>query len=88
MFEAFVEGLALSKSIFTPSEVESLSFGPIYMPFLHGIRAYTDFLMGNPYYQVTYPDQNLDRAHSLLHFAELASRNQDRMSEILKEKML
>jgi Ser/Thr protein kinase RdoA (MazF antagonist) len=88
MFAAFVEGLALNRSVFSPDEIKSLSLGPVYMPFLHGLRAYTDFLMGNPYYKVTYPDQNLDRARSLIHFARLAREHTPEMQRILQEKMM
>lgn len=87
MFTAFAEGMAINRSVFSSEEIESLSLGPIYMPFLHGLRAYTDFLMGNVYYKVAYPDQNLDRARSLFHFAKLARQHEPQMQQILKEKM-
>lgn len=88
MFTAFVEGMALNRSVFSSEEVESLALGPVYMPFLHGLRAYTDFLMGNVYYTVSYPDENLDRARSLFHFAKLAREHEPLMQKILQEKML
>jgi serine/threonine protein kinase len=88
MFAAFAEGMALNRSVFSSDEIKSLSLGPVYMPFLHGLRAYTDFLMGNPYYKVTYPDQNLDRARSLIHFARLAREHDTEMQKTLQEKMM
>jgi hypothetical protein len=88
MFDAFAEGMALNRSVFSSEEIKSLSLGPVYMPFLHGLRAYTDFLMGNPYYKVAYPDQNLDRARSLFHFAKLARKHTPEMEKILQEKMM
>jgi len=87
MFTAFVDGLALNRSVFSSEEISSLSFGPVYMPFLHGLRAFTDFLMGNVYYEVTYPDQNLDRARSLFRFAQLAREREMEMQQILRERM-
>jgi len=87
MFMAFVEGLALNRSIFTGEEIHSLSLGPVYMPFLHGLRAYTDFLLGNVYYKVAYADQNLDRARSLIQFASLALEHEGQMHEFLKQRM-
>jgi Ser/Thr protein kinase RdoA (MazF antagonist) len=88
MFAAFAEGMALNRSVFSSDEIKSLSLGPVYMPSLHGLRAYTDFLMGNPYYKVTYPDQNLDRARSLIHFARLAREHDTEMQKTLQEKMM
>lgn len=87
MFTAFAEGMALNRLVFASKELESLSLGPVYMSFLHGLRAFVDFLMGNVYYKVDYPDQNLDRARSLFHFAKLAQEQERLMQEILKEKM-
>lgn len=88
MFAAFAEGMALHRSVFASQEIKSLSLGPVYMPFLHGLRAYTDFLLGNPYYKVAYPDQNLDRARSLFHFARLANERTPEMQRILQDKMM
>jgi thiamine kinase-like enzyme len=88
MFSAFIEGLALSKDVFTQKEITSFTLSGIYMPLLHGIRAYTDFLLGNVYYKVDYPDQNLDRARSLMHFAYLAHERRADMHEIICKKML
>ncbi len=88
MFAAFVDGMVLNRSEFSVEEIDSLSLGPVYMPFMHGLRAYTDFLMGNVYYKVAYPDQNLDRARSLFHFARLALEQEPEMKRILQKKML
>lgn len=88
MFSAFIDGLALNKEVFTPKEIATFVLSGIYMPLLHGIRAYTDFLMGNVYYKVDYPDQNLDRARSLLHFASLAHERKSQAHEIISKIML
>ncbi len=88
MFSAFVRGLALNRSVFTGEEIGSLSLGPVYMPFLHGLRAYTDFLLGNVYYKVDYADQNLDRARSLFQFAQLAREHEPAMRKILRDNLI
>jgi hypothetical protein len=88
MFSAFVRGLALNRSVFNDEEIGSLSLGPVYMPFLHGLRAYTDFLLGNVYYKVEYDDQNLDRARSLFQFAQLAREHEPVMQKILQDNLI
>ena len=88
MFSAFVRGMALNRSVFSQEEISSLSLGPVYMPFLHGLRAYTDFLLGNVYYKVDYADQNLDRARSLFHFAQLARECEPAMQKILQVNLI
>lgn len=83
LFEAFVQGLGRQDKLFYGAELETLANGAVYMPTLHGLRALTDFLQGDIYYQITYEGQNLDRAVSLLTFAERAHENMAYMEEVL-----
>ncbi len=87
MFEAFAEGLQQNKEIFTRSEKEQMSLGAALMPFLHGIRALTDFLENNRYYKVSYEMQNLDRCMSLFTFSQLAIDRQADMQKIIAKKL-
>lgn len=66
---AFIKGLSQTKGVFTKSEWKSFAFGAVYMPYIHGLRAVTDFLEGNKYYKVRHPNENLERGLSLLQFA-------------------
>ncbi len=72
LFEAFVQGMRTDWDLLEGSEIEGLAMGAVYMPLIHGVRALTDFLQGDIYYQVAYEGQNLDRSISLLTFAERA----------------
>ena len=83
MFQALVSGILDNEIFLTIEEIESLSWGVVYMPFLHGVRALTDYLSGDRYYKVKYPDENLDRARSLLHFSGLALDKREDMEKIL-----
>ncbi|WP_419213666.1 phosphotransferase enzyme family protein [Maribacter sp. X9] len=74
-FEAFIKGLASNEHIWTAPELKSLPYGAILMPFLHGLRAITDYLNGNKYYKVSYEKQNYDRALSLFQFAKKSLGN-------------
>jgi Ser/Thr protein kinase RdoA (MazF antagonist) len=87
LFEAFMDGLSMNKEIFTKAEIEQMSLGAALMPFLHGIRALTDFLENNRYYKVSYEMQNLDRCMSLFTFSQLAIDHQPEMKKIVKEKL-
>ncbi|MFD1314668.1 phosphotransferase enzyme family protein [Namhaeicola litoreus] len=86
MFSSFLKGLKKSGLKFTQTERESLHFGAILMPFLHGIRALTDYLEKNKYYKVAYANQNLDRCKSLFRFAELAVENTNFMKEEIQNR--
>lgn len=69
LFEKFVEGLHQSGLSMTDDELALLPLGAVFMPFIHGLRALTDYLNNNIYYKVFYETQNLDRCLSLFDFA-------------------
>jgi hypothetical protein len=88
IFKSFIEGLALHKNILQEAEIEQFPSGVVLMPFLHGMRALTDFLENNRYYKVSYELQNLDRCFSLFRFAELALVKRDFMKTCTREVLL
>ena len=75
LFASFVKGLASNGSFLTKEELHSLPLGVVFMPFIHGLRALTDYLNNNIYYKVTYANQNLDRCLSLFNFTQKALDN-------------
>lgn len=87
LFEAFVDGLAIHKSMFSKKEMETMPWGAVLMPFLHGIRALTDYLNGNIYYKVAYENQNLDRCLSLFDFTQKALDEMEYMKQVVRGKL-
>jgi len=87
LFEAFVEGLATEKNLLNKEEKIMLPRGAVLLPFLHGIRALTDYLENNRYYKVAYETQNLDRCFSLFQFAQLSIDKQEAMQRIIFDKL-
>jgi Ser/Thr protein kinase RdoA (MazF antagonist) len=87
LFGSFIEGLASEKDLFQEEEKIMMPRGAVLMPFLHGIRALTDYLENNKYYKVAYETQNLDRCFSLFQFAQLALDNQKHMTRIISDKL-
>ncbi|MFK7811551.1 MAG: phosphotransferase enzyme family protein [Maribacter sp.] len=85
LFEAFVKGLASNGSFLSKEEVQALPLGALLMPFLHGIRALTDYLNNNVYYKVSYENQNLDRSLSLFDFTQKALNQLDYMESITSD---
>ncbi len=80
MVDAFLHGLKESALELTTSEKSALPYGAILMPFLHGLRALTDYLNHDVYYQVQYPDQNLDRSKSLFTVAQKTLNHKDELA--------
>lgn len=87
LFKAFVDGLASNNSFLSSADISSLPLGAVFMPFIHGLRALTDYLNNNKYYKVTYENQNLDRCLSLFNFAEKALAKKDFMASYTQQKL-
>lgn len=87
LFSSFVEGLASNPSFLTKQELKSLPLGVIFMPFIHGLRALTDYLENNKYYKVTYENQNLDRCKSLFDFSQKALDKIPFMEGVLNNRL-
>lgn len=61
-FEAIVNGyLHEMGSILSPVEKDLILFSGKYLIYMQAIRFLTDYLNGNIYYPIAYPEQNLDR---------------------------
>ncbi len=87
LFKKFIEGINSNDPFLSQQEIEYLPIACALMPFMHGLRALTDFLNDNIYYKVTYENQNLDRCKSLFQFTRLALKNQDSIISIIQEKL-
>ncbi len=88
LFDACIKGLAVDGPFLNFEEIQALPYGAVLLPFLHGIRALTDFLNNNIYYKVAYENQNLDRCLSLFDFTKKASEEFDYMKNIVSEKLV
>ena len=84
-FRAFVSGLKASELKLSELELKYLAHGAALMPFIHGLRALTDYLNKNKYYKVSYPEQNLDRAKSLFRSSQLALDHLEDMQTIIQD---
>ena len=67
IFEAFTEGyLASAGSFLTPLEVELLPYAVRLFPYMQATRFLTDYLNGDTYYKIQYPEHNLVRTRNQL----------------------
>ncbi len=85
LFRAFIGGISSNGSFLSDHELAVLPLGAALMPFLHGIRALTDYLNGNRYYKVAYENQNLDRCLSLFDFTRKALSEVSFMEQVIEE---
>lgn len=87
LFEVFLDGLASNGYFLSQEELKSLPLGTVLMPFIHGLRALTDFLNNNQYFKVSYPNQNLDRSLSLFDFSKKALNELSYIEEMVAKKL-
>ncbi len=85
-FRAFASGFlkACGKRL-TPREVETLPWGAKLMTLECGVRFLTDYLNGDVYFHVKYPEHNLVRCRAQIALAEDMERKWDEMSAIVTE---
>lgn len=83
-YEAFTRGF-VSKlgNMLTEAERKSLALGAIAMTTECGVRFLTDYLNGDKYFRIHYPDQNLARAKCHLTLARDMVKKLDQMQEIV-----
>jgi len=74
--DSFLQGyVSVIGEHMTSEEKEMIPYSGIYMSAIMGYRFLTDFLSGNRYYRVKYPNHNLDRARNQLTLAVILSED-------------
>jgi hypothetical protein len=72
IYEALLDGyLSEMESVLSPIEKRSIPFSGMMMTYIMALRMLADFLRGNTYYHITYPEQNLVRAKNQFRLLEL-----------------
>jgi Ser/Thr protein kinase RdoA (MazF antagonist) len=83
-FEAFTKGYLSECSRFlTPLEKECLVYSCRYMVWEQAIRFLSDYLNGDTYYKIAYPEHNRIRTLSQLRYLEVLEENAAAMEQIV-----
>ena len=86
-YEAFTRGfVGTLRDSMTDAEKETLALGAVAMTVECGIRFLTDYLDGDKYFRVHYPDQNLARAKAHLILAQDMVKKLDEMRRVYGKK--
>ena len=88
LFEAFINGLSHNADFLSREEKDYLPIATALVPFIHGLRALTDYLNGNIYYKVNYANQNLNRSISIFHFTKLALSHQNYIKDTINSRLI
>ena len=86
LFEQFTKGyLEACGDSLTKAEKELLPYGAYLMTFECGMRFLTDYLNGDTYFKIHYPDQNLDRCRTQFKLAADILEKMDALSAIVRK---
>jgi hypothetical protein len=69
----------------TASELEWLAFSGLYITFEQVLRFLMDYIDGDKYYKIAYPEHNLVRTHAQYKLLQSMERQYDKMREIISE---
>ncbi|MCQ2153039.1 MAG: aminoglycoside phosphotransferase family protein [Bacteroidales bacterium] len=82
MYRAYMEGyLSEMGPNLCASEKEYLAFAPLYITYEQVLRFLMDYIDGDTYYKIKYPDHNLVRTRSQIALLKSMEENYDRMKE-------
>jgi Ser/Thr protein kinase RdoA (MazF antagonist) len=85
-FEAFTRGfLSQTNDILIPEEVDSLAFSAKYITYEQTIRFLTDYLEGDRYYKVKYPQHNLIRSKAQAKLLMSMEAHFPQMEDVIKK---
>ena len=86
LYEAYTRGfLEGARGGLTPAELEYLPWGAKLMTLECGIRFLTDYLDGDNYFRIHYPEQNLDRCRTQFKLVADMEAQWEQMHSIVKE---
>lgn len=85
LFANYCNGfLSKLKNHLTADEVASLEFAPYFMTFIIGLRFLTDYLAGDHYYKIKYPDHNLIRARVQIAYLKELDQNSNYIRDFIR----
>lgn len=85
IFRAFTEGYIESASSFlTPVEAENLPYAVALFPFMQCVRFFADYLNGDTYYKIAYPEHNLVRTRNQQALYHRVTDNYDMMDNFIR----
>ena len=84
IFEAFSRGyMESAKSFLTPVEIENLPYAACLFPYMQAVRFFADYINGDTYYKIKYPDHNLVRTRNQVALFHAAKAKVPQMSAFI-----
>lgn len=84
IFKAFTKGYLESATFLTPTEKENLPFATLLFPFMQAVRFLTDYINGDTYYKIKYPEHNMVKTLNQIALFKSAMAQLPQMQEYIK----
>lgn len=83
LVDAFARGFIPACETLTKKEIETLPLGAMMMTLENGVRILGDYIAGDVYYSISYPDQNLYRARTQIKLLREYDRCRGELEDII-----
>jgi len=85
IFRAFTRGYLESAQFLTKIEKEQLPYAAALFPYMQTVRFLTDYLNGDTYYKIKYPEHNLVRSRAQFKLLQSVEQHTDEMKEFIAQ---
>ncbi len=86
IFKAYAEGyLENAAEFLNPVEIDNLAFGAKLLTYMQTVRFLTDYINGDTYYKIAYPEHNLVRTKAQFKYLQSLEENFEEMKRIVKD---
>ena len=84
IFEAFARGYIEGATFLTPIEKENLPYAACLFPYMQAVRFFADYIGGDTYYKIRYPEHNLVRTRNQVALFHAAYEKKAAMSKFIQ----
>lgn len=89
IFEGYARGyLQKAASFLTEVEIEHLAYGAKLLTYMQAVRFFSDYLEGDTYYKIAYPEHNLVRTKAQFKLLQSLEEHYDEMQRIVREAVV
>lgn len=83
IFEAYARGYLKEATFLTELEKELLPYGCRLLSYMQTVRFFTDYINGDTYYKIAYPEHNIVRTRAQLRLVEEQEKVEEQMRSII-----
>lgn len=89
IFEGYARGyLQKAASFLTEVEIEHLAYGAKLLTYMQTVRFFSDYLDGDTYYKIAYPEHNLVRTKAQFKLLQSLEEHYDEMQRIVRQAVI